>query len=171
MRQKPNYYFFLNGRARVFGYNLDAMSQALSPLELNKIIARRFLKIWDAGGEALVHDLAAPDILFSHSRLQEPMRGAALLQQVLEQTHETFPDMRIEADDVIAEGAQVVVYWTYRATHRSNVLFGIAASGKRVQVSGVTLYRIENHKVVEEFAFSDTMSLMLQLGATPSRAE
>ena len=141
------------------------MSHALSPLDWNKLIARRFLKIWNAGGEALVDDLAAPDILFSHSRLQEPMRGASLLKQLLAQTHDSFPDMRIEAEEVIAEGDRVVVYWTYYATHRNNVLFGVAPSGKRVQVSGVTLYRIANHRVVQEFGLADPMSLMLQLGA------
>lgn len=143
------------------------MSQDLSLQELNKLIARRFLKIWNAGGEPLVDDLAAPDILFSYSRLQEPMRGASLLKQVLAQTHDTFPDMRIEAEQVIAEGDKVVVYWTYLATHLNNVLFGVAPSGKRVEVSGVTLYRIVNQKVVEEIGLSDTMSLMLQLGAAP----
>lgn len=147
------------------------MSHDLSPQEWNKLIARRFLKIWNAGGEALVDDLAAPDILFSHSRLQEPMRGANLLKQVLAQTHESFPDMRIEADEVIAEGEKVVVYWTYRATHRTHVLFGVAPSGKRVQVSGVTLYRIANNRVVHEFGMADTMSLMLQLGAVPASAQ
>lgn len=121
------------------------MSHDLSPQEWNKLVAQRFLKIWNAGGEALVDDLAAPDIVFSHSRLQEPMRGASLLKQVLAQTHDTFPDMRIEAEDVIAEGDQVVVYWTYRATHRNNVLF-----------------------IVQEFGMADTMSLMLQLGALPA---
>jgi steroid delta-isomerase-like uncharacterized protein len=141
------------------------MSQDLSPQELNKLIARRFLKIWNAGGEALVDDLAAPDIVFSHSRLQEPMRGASLLKQVLAQTHDSFPDMRIEADEVLAEGDKVMVRWTYRATHRNNVLFGVAPSGKRVEVSGVSVYRIVNRQVVEEIGLSDTMSLILQLGA------
>lgn len=140
------------------------MSHELAPQELNKLVARRFLKIWNAGGEALVNDLAAPDIIFSHSRLQEPLRGASLLIQVLAQTHDSFPDMRMEADEVIAEGEKVVVRWTYQATHRKNVLFGVEPTGKRVQVSGVTLYRILNNKVVEEIGFSDTMSLMLQLG-------
>ena len=146
------------------------MAKDLNVSELNKLIARRFLLVWTPEGRSLVDDMTAPDFVFAYNSWQEVGQGAALFKQVLAQTHDSFPDMRIQADDLVAEGDRVVVRWTYEATHRNNVLFGIPPSGKRVRVSGVTFYRIVNQKIAEEIGFSDTMSLMLQLGAEPNAA-
>lgn len=146
------------------------MSSELSPIDLNKLIARRFLQVWTRSGQALVGDLAAPDIVFSYGTLQEPGRGIALYRQVIAQTLDSFPDLTISADEVLAEGEKVMVRWTYHATHRKNVLFGVPPSGKEVEVSGVTIYRIVNAQVVEEYGISDTTSLMQQLGALPVAA-
>jgi steroid delta-isomerase-like uncharacterized protein len=142
----------------------------LSPIELNKLIARRFLQVWTMNGEALARDLAAPDILFSYGTFQEPARGIALYRQVVAETLDSFPDLTISADEILAEGDKVTVRWTYHATHQKNVLFGVPPTGKEVEVSGITIYRIVNAQVVEEYGVADTLSLMLQLGAVPTAA-
>lgn len=143
------------------------MANDLNVSELNKLIAQRFLQVWTPEGRSLVDDMTAPDFAFAYNSWQEVGQGAALFKQILAQTHDSFPDMQIHAEDVVAEGDRVVVRWTYAASHRKNVLFGVPPSGKRVRVSGVTFYRIVNQKIVEELGFADTMSLMLQLGAEP----
>lgn len=128
-------------------------------------VARRFLQVWNAGGESLVDELAAPDLVVSYTHFPEPLRGAEMFKQALRQTHEYFPDLEIAADEVIATEHTAVVRWTYRATHQRGELFGVEAAGKRVEVRGITLYRIERGRVQREEGVVDNLSLMTQLQA------
>ena len=68
-----------------------------------------------------------------------------------------------------AEGDKVVTRWTGRGTHDGD-LMGVAPSGKQVTVSGLTLSRLANGKVVEEYTNWDTFGMMQQLGVVPELA-
>jgi steroid delta-isomerase-like uncharacterized protein len=133
----------------------------------NKTIARRFIQAWSAGGLDIVDELAAPNLTVSYSHFPEPLHGIESFKQILSQTYASFPDIQITADELMAEGDEVMVRWTYHATHQVEV-FGIPATGKQVRVSGMTVYRIPYGKVVEESGVIDNFSLMLQLGVIPA---
>jgi steroid delta-isomerase-like uncharacterized protein len=133
----------------------------------NKDLARRFLQAWSAGGQGLVDELAHPDLVVSYPHWGEPVRGREAFKALLTQTFAFFPDMRIEAEELLAEGDRVVVRWTYTATHQNHELFGVQPSGKPVRVAGFTMYKISNGKVIEESGLVDSFSLLSQLGAAP----
>ena len=48
---------------------------------------------------------------------------------------------------------------------------GIAPTGKGVTVSGITISRLENGMVVEEWTTWDTLGMLVQLGAIPAPAQ
>jgi predicted ester cyclase len=48
---------------------------------------------------------------------------------------------------------------------------GIPPTGKKVTVSGTSIWKIVGSKNVEEWEIFDTMSLMQQLGAIPAPGE
>ena len=135
--------------------------------EENKAIARRFAQVWNAGGSGIVDELAAPNITVSYPIMPASIQGAESFKQYLTQTYAGLPDIQTTVEDLIAEGDQVVARWSYRATHQGE-LFGNPATGKQVQVSGITIYRIANGKVVEERGVSDALGMMQQLGVVPS---
>ena len=60
----------------------------------------------------------------------------------------------------------VVVYWDFKGTH-TGVFFGIPATGRKVDIEGVTLIRMENGKIAEERDFLDNLEFMQQLGIIP----
>jgi predicted ester cyclase len=80
-----------------------------------------------------------------------------------------YSDARITIDDQIAERDMVATRWTGRGTHDGD-LMGIAPTGKQVTVSGLTLSRLSNGKVVEEWTNWDTLGMLQQLGAVPELA-
>jgi predicted ester cyclase len=45
---------------------------------------------------------------------------------------------------------------------------GIAPTGKQVAVAGLTISRVENGRVVEEWTNWDTLGMLQQLGAIPA---
>ncbi|HMK96980.1 MAG TPA: ester cyclase [Acidimicrobiales bacterium] len=57
--------------------------------------------------------------------------------------------------------------WTLRGRHLGD-LMGIPPSGKRVTWSGITLYRIQDGKVVDEGGEEDGLGMLRQVGAIPA---
>lgn len=74
--------------------------------------------------------------------------------------------LRLTIEDIIAEGETVVARWSYRGAHRGD-LSGIAPTGKQVALSGVTIARFANGKMVEGYVNWDALGLMHQLGVMP----
>ena len=66
----------------------------------------------------------------------------------------------------MADEDKVLNCWTAYATH-SGDLMGIPATGKNVSFNGMSVGRIEDGKVVEEWTLMDMFSLMQQLGMIP----
>ena len=67
-----------------------------------------------------------------------------------------FPDARITLGNVVAEGDFVANNFRLQGTHRGAFL-GVPASGKRVDVEGVTILKFADEKCVERRSQTDVM--------------
>ena len=63
---------------------------------------------------------------------------------------------------MVAEGDKVATRWTLRATHLGSFA-GFAATGGRIEVSGITIHRAAGGLIVEAWVNWDTLSLRRQL--------
>jgi len=81
----------------------------------------------------------------------------------IDEIRAAFPDLTVIADQVLAaEGDHVVIMFTGTGTHQGDFL-GIPASGEPVTFRGTTVARLENGKIVDEFACTEKMgSVMLR---------
>jgi predicted ester cyclase len=75
-----------------------------------------------------------------------------------------FPDVQLTLGNVLAEGAFVANEFRLRATHLGPFL-GNAASGKSIDVAGVTILRFEAGKCVERWSQTDLYGMLKQIGA------
>jgi steroid delta-isomerase-like uncharacterized protein len=121
-------------------------------LEQNKALARRFYdECWNQGKvERLDQSLTA---------------GVDELKRHITMCRNAFPDLRFSLDDMIAERDEVVAHWTARGTQEGQFL-GVAPTKKVASVTGTSIYRIKNQKIVEQFADWNVLTLLEQLGAT-----
>ena len=78
-----------------------------------------------------------------------------------------FLDIRVAVEDQVAERDKVVSRWTATGTHTGD-LMGIPPTGRRVDISGVTINRFSGGKIVEDWYQSDDLGMMQQLGVVPS---
>jgi predicted ester cyclase len=76
-----------------------------------------------------------------------------------------LPDMRLDIEDVVAEGEKVLVRLTIRGTHQGELL-GIAPTGRAVEVAVLDLFHVRGGKLVEHWALLDNLGLLKQLGVT-----
>ena len=98
-----------------------------------------------------------------------PFHGKAGYKEFITSYVAAFPDGKITVDDQIAEGDKVATRWTARGTHDGD-LMDIAPTGKQVEISGLTISRLANGKVVEGYVNWDTFGMMQQLGVVPELA-
>jgi steroid delta-isomerase-like uncharacterized protein len=109
--------------------------------------------------EAVNHDPAEP----AHLR---GVRGPQVFKRTVEMYRAAFPDVQIIVDDVIAVDDKVVLRWHSEGTHR-NELEGLAPTGARVSLTGMSVDRWKDGKVVESWSEWDNLGLARQLGAIP----
>ena len=88
--------------------------------------------------------------------------------KVIDMTFRTaFPDYKHTIHDLIAEGDKVVARWTFHGTHEGDFQ-GLPPTGKKVTIPGVSVFRLVDGKIMDDWTVSDTYSLMQQLGAIPA---
>ena len=78
-----------------------------------------------------------------------------------------FPDVQFTIDEQIAEGDRVVTRWSAHGTHKG-ALMDIPPTGKYVTVTGVTMDRVVNGKIVESWGIFDQFGMLQQLGVIPA---
>lgn len=78
-----------------------------------------------------------------------------------------FPDLDRQIEDMVAEGDRVVVRWTAKGTHLGD-FNGIPPTGNFATSSGITIFRVAEGRIVEEWSESDTLGLLQQVGAIPA---
>ncbi len=74
-----------------------------------------------------------------------------------------FSNITFTIKDVFSQGDKLVKHWNFKGTH-TGIFFGIPASGKMVNVDGVTLVRIEKERLLKNRIFSTTWSLCSNWG-------
>jgi steroid delta-isomerase-like uncharacterized protein len=136
----------------------------------NKEIVRRLVEgVWTDRNFAIVDDLVAEDYVGHDPTQPETIKGRDGYKQFVAMYQTAFDDAQVTIDDQIAEGDQVVTRWTGRGTHTGE-LTGIAPTGKEVTVSGITISRLADGKIAEEWELMDALGMLVQLGAVPQPA-
>jgi steroid delta-isomerase-like uncharacterized protein len=133
----------------------------------NKDIAHRFMDECWSGGRLE----AIPELVSENCSIHDPVfpslpAGADSMKRHISTCREGFPDLRFDIEDTVAERNEVVLHWTARGTHKGQFL-GMAPTDKQATVSGTSIFRIDDGKIVEQWADWNLMSLMEQLGMTP----
>jgi steroid delta-isomerase-like uncharacterized protein len=137
--------------------------------DANKAVVRRLIEEhWNAKNAAL-----APEVFAADLSLETPdgvLTGLAGADQLLRAYQTAFPDFRLIIDDLLADGDQVVLRWTFTGTHRGP-LADIAASGRAVHLPrNVALFHLAGGKVDWGCMAWDKYALLQQVGALPAPA-
>jgi steroid delta-isomerase-like uncharacterized protein len=132
--------------------------------EQNKAIVRRlFAELWNQGNLSVADEIFAPNYSHHDSSTPDFGLGPDSEKRRLALYRGAFPDLHLTIEDVIAEGETVMTRWSCRGTHKGD-LNGLAPTGKRITISGVTVVRVSNGKMAEGYVNWDALGMMQQLG-------
>ena len=134
-------------------------------VEDNVIVARRWFKeVWNEGKTQTIYDLLASDAI-GIGELEEgqPIRGPQEFVPFMERLRGAFPDIHMTIEDAFGAEDRVAVRWSGTMTHHGDHL-GMAATGKAVRVTGITILRIRDGKIVEGWDNWDQLAMLKQIG-------
>ena len=133
--------------------------------EENKALARRELEeIFAAKGNIdAAEEIYAQNYISHQPAGDDDIRGPEAIKQFAAGMREAFPDLQITIEDQIAQGDKVLTRFRTRGTHKGE-LWGIPATGKEVEITNMSMCRIEGGKMTEEWPAPDRLGMMQQFG-------
>ena len=135
--------------------------------EQNKTAVRRlFNELWNQGNLQVADELIAPTYTHHDSSSPDFGKGPESEKKRVNLYRTAFQDFRLNIEDLYAEGETVVARWSCRGVHKGE-LNGIAPTGKQFAITGITIARFSNGKIVEGFVNWDALGMMRQLGVVP----
>lgn len=130
-------------------------------LEQNKAIARQiFVDVLTAGNYDRASEIYAPD--FVNHRATKDV-SLAEDQARVHGWRDAFPDLEMVVEREIAEGDFVAVFWRARGTN-TGIGNGLNATGKKASGRGISIFRIVDGKIKEEWTEFSQLLLLQQLG-------
>jgi steroid delta-isomerase-like uncharacterized protein len=136
--------------------------------EDKKVLARRsWEEIVNKRNPDAIDEFYAPAFVW-----HEPdgdIQGYEQAKQFVSKFFKGFPDINITVEDVLAEGDKAVSRYTIRGTHQGETEAFGPPTGKPMELKGITIHRIEDGKIVEEWESYDNLSVLQQLGIVPEQ--
>jgi steroid delta-isomerase-like uncharacterized protein len=137
-------------------------------IEENRALIQRFVEeVFNRGNLDVVKEIYAPDYVGHTAGSLEQTLGPEGVREFVELYRSAFPDLHTTIEDIVAEGDKVAYRWTAVGTHRGELL-GVAPSNNRVELTGITIERIEGGRIVETYNNFDQLGMMRQIGALPA---
>lgn len=132
--------------------------------ENSALIRRWFEEVWNKGRMEAIDEMASPDAIGHGQAQHDTDIGLKEFRTLAESLRKAFPDFKVTIDQVIEQGDKVVARWTTTMTHKGEFL-GFAPTGKKVTVTGTTIQKIVDGKIVEGWDNWDQLGLLVQIGA------
>ena len=96
------------------------------------------------------------------------IHGRPAIEKAYRDLFVAFQDWEYGTQELICEGQRVAHAYTVRATHSSD-FFGVPATGRRFEIHGVTLYKLDQNLISEERRIYDFTALLIQIGVLKAK--
>ena len=136
--------------------------------EENKAVVRREMEelFNHTGSLDAVEEIIAADYV-GYEPTSGETRGIEGARQFATTYREAFPDLENTIEDMVAEGDKVVVRFRARGTHQGETAVFGPPTGKQMDITGITIKRVSDGKIVESWTNFDALGMMQQLGLIP----
>jgi len=126
----------------------------------NKAIAARvFEEIFNQGKFQVADEIYASDFVNHGLHKNFDLQAD---QAAVHAEKKAFPDLKMTVDVMVAEHDLVTVVWTFRGTNTA-AGYGLPPTGARIELRGITVWRIVDGKIREEWTSFDDMQAAQQL--------
>jgi steroid delta-isomerase-like uncharacterized protein len=133
--------------------------------EENKALAHRSWQLLD--NPDILEEVYAADLVWHEP--DQDLRGYEEARQFVSMYKTAFPDLNVTVEDTMAEGDKVITRYIVRGTHEGEIEEFGPPTGRPLELEGITIHRIEDGKIVEEWERYDNLGMLQQLGLVPEQ--
>ena len=119
-----------------------------------------FEVVWNRGRRSAIAELLSPNVVLHDAG--EDSVGIDPFLLFFDRMQDTFSDIHVDVEEIVAEYDKACIRWTFRAKH-TGFGFSISPTGVEVRDTGLTVIHVENGKVVEAWQNWDMLGMMEQI--------
>jgi steroid delta-isomerase-like uncharacterized protein len=125
-------------------------------------VLRRYLDAVNAGDLETMAAMVAPGFVHHSGAGDLDIDG---VKEGLTYYRTAFPDLIYDVEDMLSVdgGSAVVARWTMRGTHEGP-FFGSGPTHRSIAAPGLSLHRVVDGRLAEDWEFGDDMGLVRDLG-------
>ena len=127
------------------------------------LIARIADELWNQGDLSVVDEIMAPGGAYHGPHMPGGTGDRETWRRAVGTYLTAFPDSHVTFDELVSCGDTVVGRWRATGTHRGP-LPGVEPTGRRIEIGGITIYRLEGGRVVEAWEQLDMLGMWRQIG-------
>ena len=134
----------------------------------NRDLVRALHEIWNTGDVDRIGDVYAEDFVAHWPPSSEipERRGLDGVRFGVARIRTAFPDWRETILDLVCEGDKVATRYVSTGTHEGR-FWGLTATGRRVEIHEISIYRIADGRVAEQWCLFDELARLKQIGVSP----
>jgi steroid delta-isomerase-like uncharacterized protein len=125
-------------------------------------VRQLFEQVWNQGRLELLEAIAAEELVLHAGR--NAVSGRATLRTIIGDFLTGFPDVKHRIEDLVIEGDRVVTRWRGMGHHRGSY-DGIAPTGREIDYTGITIFRIAEGRIAEAWVNAEMAELLASLRA------
>lgn len=140
----------------------------MTPDDRKQLVRQAVDDAWNRGDFARYDELYAENCSFHLPAF--PAEGAEGSKQQIRELRHAQPDLHADIHEVLCDGDLTAARWTMggTATHEFQ---GLPATGKSYVMSGMSIGKWENDKIVEEWTDYNLLGALQQLGIVPEMTQ
>jgi steroid delta-isomerase-like uncharacterized protein len=125
-------------------------------------------RIWNTGDLASIERVYARDFLAHWPPSSEvpERRGSEGIRFGVERIRTAFPDWHEEVLDVFGAGDRVASRYVSSGTHKGT-FWGIEPTGRRIEIQEMSIFRIADGRIAEQWCMFDDLARLRQLRVSP----
>ena len=121
---------------------------------------RWFEEVWNRGRREAIGEMIAPTCII-HDGATDSI-GPNGFYPFFDRLSATFSEIHVSVEDTITQGDSACIRWSFTGKHTGAAL-GIPASGKTIHVTGISILRASEGKIVEGWQNWDMLGMMEQI--------
>src|SRR5262252_6268286 len=148
----------------------EAEQERAMPTDNKSIVRRMYEEVWNKRNLEVAKELISPSHAMQLIDLPDSGIGPEAYARNVVQFVRAFPDLKFTVLDMVEENEKGVVLWNISGTHKGEFR-GVAPTGKKVSVDGITIIQLADGKIMDSYVSMDMWGMMQQLGAIPATGQ
>lgn len=131
----------------------------------NKVLVEKlFYQGFSGGNMEVLDEVFAEDIHFEYPGVPAGLEG---IKAIVQKNNASFAGWQFTMHDTLCDGNKVTVRWSASGKH-VNSFMGEEPTNREVELSGISIYQIENNKITADWVTPDNLGFLTRLGVMPA---